>query len=109
SSSARAGPCTRSTSGARTCTGRASTYAPGGRRRRLGWWRPTRSAARPAAALGVIEHLLGFAATLGLGRDRDRPVEGVLGLLFGAHLLVEVEPEERHEAVHHVGRERSDP
>src|SRR5699024_388560 len=105
---ARAGPSARAFPGTRSCPCSAST-ATGGGCRRLGRWCSARSAGPApgtAAALGVIEHLLGLAAPLGLGWDRERTVERVLRLLLGSHLLVEVEADERHEAVDHVGRER---
>ncbi len=52
----------------------------------------------------LVEHLLRLAP-LWLARRRNGPVERALGFLLGAHRVVEVEPDERQEAVCHVRRE----
>src|SRR5699024_1048489 len=74
-----------------------------------GWRRiiPATTASASASAASVVEDALRAVAG-GCGRDGDGPVHGVLGLLFGAHGVVEVEAEERDHAIDHVRGERGD-
>src|SRR5699024_7829673 len=109
-------PCTGPDAGASACSGSAglartstgTAFRAG--RRGIGSRPRTATAASgrvassvvSAAAIVVVEDLLRTVA-LGLVRHRNGPVHGVLGLLFHAHLVVDVEAEERDEPVHHVG------